>query len=850
MKNLYKTILHLILLCSTINMYGTHMAGADLTYQSLGNGQYLVTYTFYRDCIGIPAQTSIPLTVNSAVCNIQMSATLFPVPGTGQLISYTCPGALTTCNGGSAPGIQKWEYTAIVSLPSQCPDWTFGVQECCRNAAITTVVNASSYNMYLEAHLNNTIADDNSPVFSNVPIAFECIGQDNYFNHGGLDADGDSLVYSFYTPYDSPNVPVQYDIANGYSLTHPISSTPPISINSLTGDIFMHPTAPEITIIAVRIEEYRNGVLIGSVIRDIQIYTIVCNNLLPVASGINGTTDFNYSACIGDTICFDIFTSDLDLGDSLTTFWNHGIPAATFTIDSNLQHPIIHFCWLPTMADLRPQPYYFVVTVRDDACPTNGVQSFAYSITLQSLQATVASTDVTCFGGHNGTATITPSGSGPFSYVWMPGPFTSPSINHLFAGNYTVDVSNQGGCFGTYYVHVNEPPPININVTGQNASCSGVSGSASVIASGGTGSLDYLWSTTPPQITTTITGLNAGTYTVTVTDDNNCHTSGSVTLTGSSPFTASIVSTPATCLANDGTATVSVSGGSGNFSYLWQPNVSISSSATNLPPGVYTVIVTDNTTGCIQNVSTIINSSTGITATITSSTDATCQSSEDGSATVIGTGGTLPYTYLWSPGGQTTATATNLAPGNYTVMVADYDGCPAFATVTIGYNYASPLLELGIDTTMCIGDILVLDAGAGYNYLWSDNSTNQSLTVTSAGIYSVMITDTNGCESFDAINVNYITCFGRTNLRVTDLSTINVFPNPVYHKVELTINHLQKSTIILNLRNTFGSVLWSSDSLADGYFKKEIDLSKLPAGVYYLEICTDFEKKSVRIVKM
>ena len=143
----------------------------------------------------------------------------------------------------------------------------------------------------LDAHLDNSTVDNCSPQFSVDPIVFVCIGQPFVFNNGAIDADGDSLVYSFITPRHDANVDVTY--VNGYSASNPISSNPAVSIDPVTGDITFNATTPEIGVIAVLIQEYRNGVLIGTVMRDIQIYTVACNNNLPTVSGINGTNDYS-----------------------------------------------------------------------------------------------------------------------------------------------------------------------------------------------------------------------------------------------------------------------------------------------------------------------------------------------------------------------------------------------------------------------------------------------------------------------------------------------------------------------------------------------------------------------------
>ena len=155
---------------------------------------------------------------------------------------------------------------------------------------------------------------------------------------------------------------------------------------------------------------------------------------------------------------------------------------------------------------------------------------------------------------------------------------------------------------------------------------------------------------------------------------------------------------PATCNASDGTATVSVTGGSGDFSYAWTPSVSNGSSATGLTSGYYSVLITDNQGGCAQTVSALVGNTSGITASLVSSTNAHCENSEDGRATVSASGGMAPYEYLWQPSGDISASVNNLAPGEYIVRVSDYNNCPAYLTVNIGYDFAIPSIDLGPDT--------------------------------------------------------------------------------------------------------------------------------------------------------
>ncbi len=827
----------------------THMAGADLTYQYIGNNQYLVTYTFYRDCIGIDAQTSIDLNYGSLSCGLNSSITLLPTPGTGQQITQVCPGTLTTCDGGTATGIQEWEYTGIVTISAQCPDWNFSTTECCRNAAITTLVGPSSYNMYVEASLNNTIAPNNSAVFSNIPIAFECIGQNNYYNHGGLDVDGDSLVYSFITPRDAQNTDVTYDA--GYSLANPLSSSPAISIDPVNGDVFMHPTANEIAVIAVRIEEYRNGILIGTVIRDIQVYTVVCNNNLPLASGINGTTDYTMNVCLNGQICFDVFSSDVDNPDSLTIAWNNGIPAGTFTFDATEQHPTGHFCWTPDPSDVRTLPYIFTVTVQDNACPTNGVQSFSYAIFLSSLDATTTSHNVTCNGGHNGSAGISIPVTGDYDYIWTPGEFTTPNVTHLTAGNYSVMATSASGCNVTYNFTITEPPAIDVELTTVDASCSGAAGSANAVVTGGVTPYTYSWNTMPPSNGSSVTGLNPDDYILTITDSNHCSNVTPFTIGGGSGFNATIVTTPATCSAADGSVTISTTGGSGDFNFDWNPSVSTDSIATGLNAGSYSVTITDNVSGCIVSLSGIVNNSAGIVGTIISSTSATCENGDDGAAEVMASGGTPPYFYDWQPGGATTAAVTNMSPGTYTVEVSDYLGCPDYVSVTIGYIFPSPIINLGNDTVICFGSSITLQAGADFaTYLWSDNSILSELTVSEEGTYSVLVTDSNGCENFDAIFVDTINCQLSHNLHGSGITSHGVFlfPNPATSEISIVTDYDTEKVTAIRIYNSLGEMVYSILKNVKSEIRS-IDVSFLNSGLYMVLVSTATESNSLTFIK-
>ncbi|MCX6290680.1 MAG: gliding motility-associated C-terminal domain-containing protein [Bacteroidetes bacterium] len=290
----------------------SHAVGADLTYTYVGPNQYEVTLKFYRDCHGIAADNQVTINFTSATCGLTGTETLYPIAGTGNEIptgTYN-PCYVTSCNidpatgqAGTGYGIQEHIFRGIITLPAACSDWVFSYTTCCRNAAITTVSNPGGPSIVVESmldNLNNPI--DSSPVFSTYPVSRFCVGHTFQYNQGAIDPEGDSLVFSLVDAMDAGGAPVPY-IAP-YNGQNPVSSVPPVSINPQTGVITFTPNVVQVGVMAVLVQEYRNGVLIGTIRRDMQVnIEAVCNfppelspsNINGVASGTNINANCNDS---------------------------------------------------------------------------------------------------------------------------------------------------------------------------------------------------------------------------------------------------------------------------------------------------------------------------------------------------------------------------------------------------------------------------------------------------------------------------------------------------------------------------------------------------------------------------
>ena len=279
-------------------------------------------------------------------------------------------------------------------------------------------------------------------------------------------------------------------------------------------------------------------------------------------------------------------------------------------------------------------------------------------------------------------------GTTNYTYLWpvSAASQTTATATNLGVGSYIVTVTDTNGCTSTASASITQPTDVTALASAINqVNCFGAAtGAATVTAGGGISPYTYLWSNGSTDQSST--NLTAGTYTVTVFDANGCTETSMVTITQPSTALSSSItsSTNPSCEGNTmGTATVTAAGGTSPYSYLWS-NGQTTATATGMTAGTYLVTVTDMN-GCTSVSTILLSDPTGITATITSSTNNECFGDAEGTATVNATGGTSPYIYLWSTsaGDQTTATATDLPAGQHSVTVTDANSCSAVAIVNI-----------------------------------------------------------------------------------------------------------------------------------------------------------------------
>ena len=399
----------------------------------------------------------------------------------------------------------------------------------------------------------------------------------------------------------------------------------------------------------------------------------------------------------------------------------------------------------------------YTVTVSDSKGCTS---TQAYNITQPTtLSTSQAQTNLNCNGVCIGSASVTPSGGTPnYTYAWSPSGGASSAASSLCAGNYTVTVTDSKGCTSTKAYNITQPTTLTSTPGQTNVLCKGIcSGAASVSPSGGTPNYTYAWSPSGGA-SSAASSLCSGNYTVTVTDSKGCTNTQSYTIiqpAKSVSVTAS--STNTGCLVANGTASANPSGGTGGFTYSWSPGGQTTSTATGLSAGNYTVYISD-ANGCTTSAVTSIVTGTGPSISSTSSTPAGCSVS-NGTATANPTGGAPNYTYSWSPGGQTTQTASGLTGGTYTAVVTDANLCSVTSVINVPIS-ASPTISSSASSaagcSLSIGTATVIPTGGtpGYIYNWSPSGqTTQIATGLAGGTYTAVITDANLCTVTSVVNI-------------------------------------------------------------------------------------------------
>lgn len=379
-KNYFTALLTLISFLVAGNIKSQDILGSEFRYQCVGPSTYQITYYYYFNCnnTGIPATIDVDWT---GLCG-SGSVTLNQLSVID--VTTVCAAQQSSCNGGTGSyGVERVEYLGTVTIPSFCTDVTFSNDYSNRQAVSNNVGGAQM--LYVENTVDNSLVTcNNSPQFLKQPVMYTLVNGPNSFSNEAADLDGDSLYYSIVPALTANSTSVVYN--PGYTAANPFGLSIPYSINPNNGTITYTGTVPTgKTVLAIQVDEYRNGVKIGSVVRDWTMEHFTSSNAnSPVITGFNGGSQFTDTICPFNTsnYCIPITISDADAGDNISWIILND-SASNFNFNFTGTNPVtVNVCW-NSSKPMTPGTHYFSLEARDDACPLSLRSEQFYSVTIK-----------------------------------------------------------------------------------------------------------------------------------------------------------------------------------------------------------------------------------------------------------------------------------------------------------------------------------------------------------------------------------------------------------------------------------------------------------------------------------
>lgn len=758
----------------------THLYGADFYYTWNSGYNYTVTLVVYGDCSGasfsglnnMQPQVQIFRGTTAASQTTLFTTINLAQVGTGVEVTPVCASQATNtvCSNPSSsiPGVMRYVYTGSVTLSNIATNWRFhytgsngaAYPASGRSNSITNINNGTT--MQLDAYLNNSSVTNSSVNYSTIPTPFFCINKPANFNPGAIDPNGDSLAFALVSGLGG----VTY--VSPYTATAPMA-TSAFSFNSTNGQMNFTPNAVQRSLVDVQVNEYKNGVLVGTSMREMTIVVLnTCNNNPPTGTISNASTNVGLSTDTAIGVCASagIITFNINPVDPDTNHINMqvaGLPAgATFSIfGNNGYYPIGTFTW--NVSNAAPGVYNFFVTFTDDGCSISSKQTLAYTITVYGnpnpgyTQLTAA----TC--AYKATYSLTPSRGGKPDSIKV----YNASITHIFPsvstsvtdslppGTYTIHTVNSIGCSYDTTIVIASPTNLGGTFTFTTPSCvGGLDGSITVTGINGTSPYTYAIGSGSFSSANTFSGLSAGTYAIHIKDGGGCTKDTNVMLSDPAPIYANVALSKPPCNGLI-TGTISVTGYNSVAPYTYALNGGSYGSSgifTGLPSGTDTIHI-KNALGCVKDTVVVLPDSIRIRATITIA-QPLCFGDANGVITANGSGTYPPYTYALGGGSfGTTNVFTGLAANTYAIHIKDSAQCYFDTTVTVTQPTVLVASATVTANATCYGGSngVITASGSGgtppytYSIGAGPYSAANVFSGLSAGTYTINVQDANGC---------------------------------------------------------------------------------------------------------
>ncbi len=786
-----KKLLPLILIFVALHAKASHIVGGDIYYDYVGGNNYKFYITLYRDCNSTGAQYDNPL--NLAVYNkdnFLIQNVAVPFPGSVILpVVFNNPCVTPPSN----ICVEKAVYTTVINLPPTIQGYTITYQRCCRGPNITNLNSPDNTGLTLTSTVPGSetgFTINSSPRFTNYPPLLLCNNDDLIFNHVATDPDGDQLVYSLVAPYSgassgnpapNPSPPPPYfpvNFAGGFNAANPLGPGATISINPTTGLLTASPQMLGLFVVGIRVQEYRNGVLIGQTVRDFLFKVFNCNISMQAILPTQEQLPTFVSYCQGLNVQFQ----NNSFGGT-NYQWDFGVPGITTDVSTS---------FAPSYTYPAPGTYQVTLVV-NPGWPCTDTATMQVKVN-NPLNVSYHTIDSICVIGNSFDFTALSNGPAGTTFDWTFGPnasqatATGSSVNNVsFTSSgwipITIKATSQD-CSTTHTspIYIFSEPTADIELP-VGYECEGLTvtfGNNSIESS------NYQWDFGVPGITTdvssafepTYTFPAGGTYTVTLISrsTNACSDTTTVTITVNELLTIDFSHNDSLCITNnsfnfDGTMT-----GPTFTQYLWSFGQNANpTSATTLDvndvqfsvPGTIPITLKAYFDNCSKTVTKSIFIYREPTVDFRVEPGDRCVP-----ATVQFTDLSVadsPMTYLWDFGDGATSTLQNPShqyqnPGMYTVSLSiqTNKGCIAQLTevkqdvITIHPTPVSAFMVDPKQTDICHAEITFTDQsqGASSIFYWFNDSTftgnqaNMTYNYTTSGWKRPMQVATNqwGCK--------------------------------------------------------------------------------------------------------
>lgn len=528
-----------------------------------------------------------------------------------------------------------------------------------------------------------------------------------------------------------------------------------------------------------------------------------------LTQSISGVSANNYNLLVTDSKgCSRSFTfnitqpNPLSFTHSVTNVLCHGENTGAIDVNVSGGTPSYTFLWknddkvfsqnTSTLTNIEASNYTFDIT-DGNGCKTSGS---AVVNEPTKLTGSIAIEDVSCFGFSDGNIFSTISGGSPnYNYQWLDESnnviSSTADLENVVSGTYGLHVTDNNGCEIEFLDSILQPEaPISVTYEVEDVLCHGDNtGKIDLFVEGGTTNYTYFWNT--GQNNATIENLFTGNYDYVVTDANGCTEAGSIFVDEpSQPLSVSPQIDPVDCFGNStGSIVLNEIGGTPNYSFKWSNSqYELSSTGNSLidyPADVYWFEITDEN-DC-KLIDTLEITEPPLLESEISGVDILCKGGNNGSVDLVVTGGTPIYSYSWN-NGSTSQNLSNLYAGGYDVVVTDMNNCTTTNQIVLTEPVDSLQYSFEVTDVTCNDgsdgaiDLDVWGGTPNYSYTWSNGSNNPIISQLTAGFYSFLVEDNNGCTVFDSAFVDQpdpiLANSQITNATCHDFSNGSIITNP------------------------------------------------------------------------